>query len=263
MAHTSERDPASGYSRTTLRAFGHYAEWYFKRHFNALRVVRNAMPTPYGPGTVLYANHPSWWDPLLLVLFAVRAFGDKQVFAPIDARALERYSILRRVGLFPLRQDRSSGVEFLRICDRLLERPENMIALTAQGRLADARERPVVLRRGLAHVLHGRPERQAVPVAIDYVFWQERLPEALVRFGEPVRAVPGEPLASLQRRLELGLSESLDALAREAMTRDVDAFESLVVGSRQGVGGIYDVFERLRAAWQRRPFAAAHRSLKS
>ena len=65
-------------------------------------------------------------------------------------------------------------------------RRRHLLAVTPQGRFADVRERPVHFEAGLGHLAARVQRALFVPFAVEYVFWEERLPEILVRFGEPV-----------------------------------------------------------------------------
>jgi hypothetical protein len=89
------------------------------------------------------------------------------------------------------------------------------------------------------------------------------MPEVLVHFGEPISAKEHEPITALQHRLEHGLQNSIDHLSANAMRRDEDAFEALILGSKQGVGGIYGQFEKWRARLSGRPYSSAHGRLDS
>ena len=258
----STRHPARLYSPRLLGAFQIYLSRYIGRHFNAVRVARNGGAPHLERPTVLYSNHASWWDPLLLLLVAGRCFRGTRIFAPIDARALERYSILARFGLFPISPGTPAGArDFLRTATQLLGMPDTAVAVTAQGCFADPRERPVLLQRGVSRVLADRPGYDARPIAVEYPFWDERLPEVLLRFGPIVRSEPGEPAEALHRRLERTLEATMDGLALDAERRDPDLFEPLLVSRRQGAGSIYDAFERLRSLAKGRSFRRAHRSI--
>ncbi len=96
-------------------------------------------------------------------------------------------------------------------------------------------------------------------MAVEYPFWDERTPEALIRFGA---AVPGEEIARLgtrdgAARLEVALTDTLDALSKEAMTRDPALFDTLLAG-KVGVGGVYDLWRRAKAWSRGERFEAAH-----
>jgi hypothetical protein len=60
--------------------------------------------------------------------------------------------------------------------------------------------------------------------------------------------------------LEARLAETMDCLATEAMTRDPSRFDTVVEGA-VGIGGIYDVWRRLKALVHRQGFTPAHGDL--
>ncbi|MBN1240451.1 MAG: lysophospholipid acyltransferase family protein [Gammaproteobacteria bacterium] len=239
-----------------------YLRRYAAKHFDSVRIALDGpMPALDGP-TVLYANHASWWDPVVILLLIRRHYPDWRFHGPIDASALRRYPWLERLGLFGIEPESPRGAaRFLDVAGALLHAPQTGIAMTAQGRFADVRERPVTLKRGLAVLMGNRPDVRAIPLAIEYVFWNERLPEVLVRCGQsPVRAA-GEPLERLQARLESGLEHELDLLARDAVARDPCRFERVIEG-RQGVGWLEDLPLRMRALARGRRFDAAHSAVE-
>ena len=90
-----------------------------------------------------------------------------------------------------------------------------------------------------------------MPLAIEYPFWNDRLPEALVRFGPAIEISSGQEASPREWTARIGqaLEETQDRLAEEARRRDPAAFTTLVGGSA-GVGGVYDLWRRFRA-WAR------------
>jgi hypothetical protein len=97
------------------------------------------------------------------------------------------------------------------------------------------------------------------PVAIEYVFWQERTPEVLVELGEPLRALRtcSRSKGEWQVLLEARLAEAQQALAAKAVARDPRPFDVLIDGT-VGVGRVYDGLRRLRARWRGQPFDPRH-----
>lgn len=255
-------DPLELYSRRGLAWFGRYLERYFLRHFDNLRTARCGPPPALASRTILYANHPSWWDPITLLLFATHQWPQQRIFAPIDAAALERYSILKRFGLFPLERGVAGVRRFVRVANHVLAADDTALALTPQGRFTDPRERPIALEPGLAYLLHADASRCAIPVALEYVHWSERLPEALVCFGQPLRVDAGESTATLHARLETALQDTADDLATAAMRREAAEFDIVIAGRRRGTSKLYDAFERIRAARRGRAFDASHGALE-
>ena len=98
-----------------------------------------------------------------------------------------------------------------------------------------------------------------VPLAVEYPFWSERLPEALAAFGPAIRIGdhPDRDAAAWTQTLASHLEATQDRLAAAAMARDASRFRVLERG-RVGVGGIYDLVRRF-AAWRRgERFEAEH-----
>jgi hypothetical protein len=88
---------------------------------------------------------------------------------------------MRRLGLFGIAQDTYEGASlFLRVGRKLLSQPDTLFYLTPQGGFTDARVRPVRLRPGLTHLLSQVPRVTVLPLAVEYPFWYESAPEALV-----------------------------------------------------------------------------------
>lgn len=252
---------APRYSPRLRAVFARYAQHYVGRHFTAVRVARDGMPPVPAEPTVLYANHASWWDPLLLLVIARAYYPRTRIYAPIDAAALERYPLLERCGFFGIEVESVHGARQLLAAGRRVLAEGSMLAITAQGRFGDVRERPVVLKRGLARLLAAVPRAVAVPVALEYPFWNERKPEALLSFGHERVTAAARPAHEIHANLEQALERTLDGLAAAAMTRDPQGFETVVAG-RAGVGFLEDLPSRLRAWLAGRSFDAAHGAIE-
>jgi 1-acyl-sn-glycerol-3-phosphate acyltransferase len=229
-----------------------------RRHFHAVRVAKAGPPRlPQGRAAIVYSNHPSWWDPALFIVLNTTLLGGRKGYGPMEAAQLERYAFMRRIGVFGVeRGTRRGAAAFLRTSAAILADPESVLWITSEGTFADPRLRPVRLRPGTAHLMARHEGVLAIPLALEYPFWTERLPEALCRFGEPLQGERGS-VASWQARLEEGLSLTMDALAADAMAWDPRRFE-LVLRGRSGVGGIYDLSRRARAALRGERFEPEH-----
>ncbi len=243
-----------------IRVFTRYSRYYLKKNFHAVRLSRAGRPIDPGAGPlVVVLNHPSWWDPLLALVLKDLFPSDYAHYAPIDAAALKKYRFFGRLGFFGVEQHTLRGAaDFLAVGKALLARPRTALWVTAQGRFTDVRERPVRLRRGVAHLSRRLNGGVLLPLALEYPFWEERFPEALARFGEPIPIGNGADLTVEEwaRRIEAGLEATQDALAVEA-ARDPLAFE-VIVGGKVGVGGVYDLWRRLRAWMRGERFRASH-----
>lgn len=137
--------------------------------------------------------------------------------------------------------------------------PDTALWITAQGQFTDPRRRPVELRAGLGHLLRRCGRCVVVPLAFEYPFWNEKLPEALALFGEPIEITDGKARTADEwtALIAHGLSNAMDRLSAWAQARDPEAFETVVAG-RTGVGGVYDWIRQIWAACRGRPFHPGH-----
>jgi 1-acyl-sn-glycerol-3-phosphate acyltransferase len=244
-----------------LRAFGAYAECYLRRHFRAVR-ISGAVRVPAGKPLLVVLNHPSWWDPLIALMLARRLFPERRHFAPIDAEALQRYRFFARLGFFGIQKGTAAGAaRFLRVGQTILSQPDSALWVTAQGTFADPRLRPVQLLGGTGHLLAGVSDAIVLPVALEYPFWEEKYPEALIRLGDAI-AVHGAGSTSAPEwtsTLSKALEQTQDLLAADATTHNASAFEILIAGSA-GVGGVYDLWRFLSTLVRGERFRRAHGS---
>ncbi len=263
---SKEQDPLAARSPILLMLFGWYLRfWYVPRRFGAVRVSRAGLPkVPPGRSLVIYSNHASWWDPAMYILLGLALLPDRIGYGPMETRELQRYGLLRRMGVFGIDPTSPRGAAaFLQAGRRILADPRGTLWVTAEGRFTDPRVRPLTLRPGIAHLAKHVPNLVFVPLAIEYSFWNESQPEALARFGSPIAAGAASDPAELTATLTTGLTGTMDALAAESIARDPALFQTILRGG-VGVGGIYDLWRRLRAWIAGRRFDPAHapRSLR-
>jgi 1-acyl-sn-glycerol-3-phosphate acyltransferase len=274
--NTVDRDPGEGrggsgevelppFSQWLHGWFMWYVRKYLTRNFHALRLLEGRdgsgdRPALEGEPVVFYSNHPGWWDPLTFLFTGHLLHPDRMVYGPIDAAALGKYRFLERIGLFGIEPGTWRGsARFLRMARAAARRTDVILWITAQGEFTDPRVRPLVMRPGVGHAVAAMDRGLVVPFAVEYPFWSEKCPEALVAFGPTLRVAdapgrgPDEWTAVLVRELEA----TQDRLAAAAMARDPAAFTVLLSG-RVGVGPTYDAVRRFGAWLRGERFDAAH-----
>jgi hypothetical protein len=188
----------------------------------------------------------------------------RQHYAPMDAAALERYAILKRVGIFGIEMNSSRGAaKFLRTSEAILV-GGGVVWITPQGRFVDGRARPLEFKPGLSalasRVAASTGGCTVVPLAIEYPFWDERLPECLLHFGEPVKVDSGQDAEMLEQQLVESLEAAMDALCALAIERDARNFETLSHG-KLGTGGFYGGWQRVKVSFTNRPYNAEHTAM--
>jgi 1-acyl-sn-glycerol-3-phosphate acyltransferase len=244
-------------SEITLRFFRRVVRSYFRRHFRSVMVQgAKRLASEQGP-LIVYANHSSWWDPMVSVLLAEVLLPGRKHYAPMDAAALKRYPILAKIGIFPVEMNSARGAaQFLRASEAILA-SGGVLWITPQGRFVDTRERPLGFKPGLGALASRCGGVLVIPLAIEYTFWDERLPETLLRLGEAVRLADDVSTEAATTLLEGALAATMEELKAAAMARDAKAFRVLLRGGR-GTGGMYGVGRRLRGFFTRQRLQVDH-----
>lgn len=253
-------DPVAARSPLMVAFFTRIMTQAMARDFHAVRFSGELPEVPTGRPVVIYANHPSWWDPALFVVLTSRCFPERRGYGPIDVEALARYRFMSRIGLFGVESSgRWGGARFLRTSLRILDDPRSLLWITPEGRFVDPRERPVRLRPGLAHLARRGSGAIFVPMAVEYAFWTERQSEALCRFGARIDPATETNLdvRAWSALLQEHLTKTMDALAEDAIARDPHSFRVLLRG-RSGIGGVYDLWRRALAALRHERFRPEH-----
>ena len=239
-------------SRAMLAWFRLYLRWYVPRHFRAVRLAhaarfRQAVQEERG-ALVVALNHPSWWDPLTCMLIAHFLLPEHDHYGPMDAVEAEHYGILRRMGLFPVEQHSPRGAaQFLHATQQIFSRPRSVLWMTPQGAFTDVRVRPLQFRAGLSVLAARLPRVTVIPLAVEYTFWNERLPEILVHCGSPeIFSATDEPktAGSVDARLVNALTAASDELMQMSVMRDAGRFQTILEG-RRGMASIYSVWQSL------------------
>jgi 1-acyl-sn-glycerol-3-phosphate acyltransferase len=231
-----------------------------------VRVLKtHALPNSFSELPVaVFANHASWWDPLVCLLLAAEYFPGRASFAPIDARALQRYRLLERFGFFPVEVRSARGAAaFVQNASTILESRKRILWLTPQGKFTDVRERPVSFQRGLAHLAGRVGPSVFLPIALEYTFWEERTPEVLLAFGTPLFTQHHQNSCGADdwsSALERALEDAQDALAAAAPRRAAEEWEVVLRGA-SGTTMLYDAWRRVRAVFRRERFEPEHSQL--
>lgn len=209
---------------------------------------------------LVYGNHPSWWDPLVAHFLNRHLFPGRQFYAPIDAEALDQYRVFGKLGFYGVRLNTTAGAAaFLKQSTAILNSPGTAIWLTPEGRFSDIRDHSAELMPGLSHLCSRMETGCVVPIALEYAFWNERLPVCLTRMGEPIwiQQHTDASKADWNRLVTNHLRENQVELSKLTVNRDSEAFENLIHG-KVGAGGFYDFFRRIKSWSRLRRFRPQH-----
>ncbi len=244
-----------------LSWFTKYVQWYLRRNFHGLHLLRLAPLDILDDYPLLVClNHPSWWDPLLGLYLSQRFFPNRLHYAPIAAAGVAKYKFFERLGFFGIQPGtRSGATRFLRVGEAALTEPAGAFWLTPQGAFTDVRQRPILIEPGAGHLARRLQRFAMLPLVLEYSFWSERFPEAFACFGLPVLAQSGAEHSAVEwtQLFRQSLEHASNALSERVQLRDAAAFEPLIQGSA-GVGGIYGLWQASKARLQGKRWQPEH-----
>lgn len=210
------------------------------------RTVLERLATGDRPALVLL-NHASWWDPILALMLWLEFFPGRAPYGPIDRDELQRFGILKKVGLFGIDPDDPASMTAMR--DYLVELatrdPRLALVVTPQGHFADVRDE-VVPRPGAAAMAATLAPDRAVSVAVEYGFWVDQKPEIFLRAVE-IDCAEASTLG-WHRRIAEAMRANQAALAPLVRARDAAVFEPLsplFAPKVTGTNPVYDLWLRL------------------
>ena len=251
-------------SRRLLSLFAAYLHWYIGRHFRALRMANAARFADTAGPLIVYANHASWWDPLAFIIISRHLRPSASHYAPMDATALKHYGFLSRLGLFPVENGtRRGAAQFLRAGQQIAAMPNAVLWVTPEGRFTDIRTRPPIFRPGLAALVARLGPCTVMPLAFEYTFWDERLPEILLSCGQPIDIADGREHTASEwsERFTAAMAATQDELASLAKQRDPALF-TVVLSGRVGISGVYEAWKRFRALLTGSVYQGSHGSIR-
>lgn len=239
--------------------FATYSEWLLKRNFHSVRVLGEPDLDQFnGQPVVIYANHPSWWDPIVGLAIWRRLLRNRTSYAPIDAQMLEKYAFFKKLGYFGVDKHSFSGVRrFLKTGVSLLNRPDTILFITPQGRFSDVRESWPAFEPGLSHLAAKAHDAVFIPMALEFTYWEEKRPEILIRFGDALQPTGDQSPKELNSIMETRLAAATERLSAASINREVDAFQNLLSGGK-GTHFVYDAWRRLKSAVTGTTFTPAH-----
>jgi len=242
------------------RWFRGYVRRYLRRSFHRVLLLGDLPRAPEGP-LLVCVNHSSWWD-LLLGFWLSREVLGWDSYGPMDQRQLRRYPIFTRLGVFGVdRESLQGGREFVSYATTLLAGSRRALWITAQGAIVSNSRRPVRYYSGVAHLARALAPCHVLTVALDYEFWDEKLPEAFVSVG-PMVTIDSDPRSrgELLHQLERTMEDQLDGLAEARVRRDPREFRELLRGGGS-VSPVYDALRRLTSRGRGETFNPEHGAL--
>lgn len=213
------------------KLFAIYNRNLLKRRFHSFS-VKNFEPlksrnkkTPL----IIYANHSSWWDGL--VLFEILKNGDFDSFVMMEEKQLKDLRFFRYLGAFSvIRENFQEAVKSANYAVEIIKSGNNKTLLIfPQGEIRANDFRPIKFYNGLAYIVEKVNKCILVPCSIRYEFLKEFKPEIFVRFGklEFVETKKDFDRKRFTQNAEKKITENLDALISDIIENNLNDFSNI------------------------------------
>lgn len=166
-------------------------DWYNRsllwRRFKFLKInnIEYLLERDKSIPLVLYANHSSWFDPL--VAYRVSRIAKLVAYAMMEEKNLKKLMFFRKIGAFSVvRENPRKAVESINyIVELIKDKPNRAVWIYPQGEIKPNDIRPLVFYNGVSKIIEKSAPCLAVPVAMRFEFLEDFKPEAFVEIGKP------------------------------------------------------------------------------
>ena len=168
------------------KIFAIYNRNLLKRRFHSFQVqnLQNIKNRNKNKPLIIYANHSSWWDGL--VLFEILKSRDFDSFVMMEEKQLRDLKFFRRLGAFSIaREYPSEAIISINYAVKILNSGNNKTLLIfPQGEILANDKRPISFYNGLSYLIDKLNECNLVPCSIRFEFLKNFKPCIFVKFGE-------------------------------------------------------------------------------
>jgi 1-acyl-sn-glycerol-3-phosphate acyltransferase len=200
-----------------------YFRWLARRAFHTIsaRGIEMLRNLPADRPVIIFCNHTNWWDAVMIYLLT-REMKHKACYCMMEEKQMTHYRFFAWLGAFSV--DLSSPIRSaaaLRYAQRLLQVNETAIFIFPQGRIC-RRNEMIEVKPGTEYLAKSAPRAMLVPLAMNYEFFREDRPNALIEVGQPF---PG--LECTEGRISHDCNETFARVQQAAREQDLADFTPL------------------------------------
>lgn len=203
------------------KLFTLYNQNLLKRRFHSVKVfgLDKLSERDKDVPTIVYANHSSWWDGL--IVFQISQEIKSDFYVMMEEKQLNNLQLFRKLGAFSVvRENPKSAVESINYAVSILkENKDRLLCIFPQGEILPNNQRPIKFFNGISRIVEKTGECQLACLAIRYEFLGEYKPEVFVKVDFLKKIKPEE------RRISKELTKELT----KSMTKNLDSLNQLIV----------------------------------
>lgn len=212
------------------KVFALYNRNLLKRRFHSLKVFGLENLESKDIPTIIYANHSSWWDGLVVfqILHETKADG----FVIMEEKQLKNLQLFRRLGAFSVvRENPREAIRSINYSVELLqENPHRTLWIFPQGEILPNDWRPFKFYNGISRIIEKVGKCQTICLTMRFEFLGEFKPEIFVRIEKPdiVKVDDSFDAKNLTNKLADNLTVSLDKLKNNILQKDLKEFKEII-----------------------------------
>jgi len=202
-----------------------------RRTFDRIALAQ-AAPRPQSDlPTLIYANHPSWWDGYM-AFFLADEYWRCQGYLMMEEPQLARYGFFRYCGVFSVdRHDPREGMRSVAYAAQLLAgHSQRVVWIFPQGEIQPNDKRPFVTFAGAAHVAKRAAPVRCIPMALRFEFAGQQRPEALIRLGEAHIVADSVNVKALHQEMDERLLREVDQLRADVASGATATYQTVLEG---------------------------------
>jgi hypothetical protein len=222
------------------RVFAVYNKNLIARRFEGLRVggLNILRERPHDAPLVLYANHSSWWDGLMVFQLG-RECGLEQ-YAMMEERQLREYPFHRKLGAFSVvRENPREAMRSINYAADLLSGTNRTLWIFPQGKTEPNSLRPLKFYSGAARIIEKAETVYAAPVALRFEFLDDFRPEAFARVGDLQKfshhdfSHSKQAIKNTSAALAENLTATLDSLVADITQNNLADYVEIIAPQRR------------------------------
>lgn len=214
------------------KVFAVYNRNLLKRRFHSLQVknFNQLQERNKNIPLIIYTNHSSWWDGL--VLFEILKGKDFDSFVMMEEKQLKDLGFFRYLGAFSvIRENFREAVKSADYAVGTLKTGNNKTLLIfPQGEILASDYRPVKFFNGLAYIVEKIGKCNLLPCSVRYEFLKFYKPQIFVRFGEMEFVEIDKDLyrKKFTADIEKTMTENLDSLKFDIIDAKLDDYINIL-----------------------------------
>lgn len=214
------------------KIFIFYNRNLLKRRFHSIKVSGLKLPENRNPNTplIIYANHSSWWDGLIILEVLSNFKFDN--FVLMEEKQLRKLRFFRRLGAFSVvRENPREAKKSIEYSVKILtEKINRTLLIFPQGEILHNDIRPLGFFNGLSEIIEQSGNCLVCPLVIRYEFRGNFKPEIFITIGEPRAFNFADKITrkKVTKELEEAMTFYLDDLKSNLINNDTAHFTKIL-----------------------------------